>query len=143
MQFSKSYLLFFLLLNFFSLKGQTFIDGIVYDATTKQPIGYANVYVNGSTQGTTSDDTGYFQLKLNADFDSISAAFLGYEEQTLPIKKQSKQKINFYLKPSENVLAEAVILASKESLEDYLIRKILENKDKNDKKHLANYSYEA
>jgi uncharacterized protein YydD (DUF2326 family) len=47
------------------------------------------------------------------------------------------------LEASQSMLAEAVIIGSKESLEDYLIRKILENKDKNDKKHLQNYSYES
>lgn len=143
MNFLKPNLLFFSTLFFLSINAQTFIEGNVFDASTKQPISYANIYVNGTTLGSTSDDTGYFQLKLNTHYDSISAAFLGYDELSLPIKKQAKQKINFYLKPSDNMLAETVIRADKESLEDYLIRKILENKAKNDKKHLANYSYEA
>ncbi|MFN8282638.1 MAG: DUF5686 family protein [Chitinophagales bacterium] len=139
----KSYLLFFYAVVFFNVNAQTFIDGKVFDASTKLPVSYANIYIKGTTLGTTSDDTGYYQLKLNANYDSVSAAFLGYEELTMPIKIQMKQKIDFYLKPSENMLVETVIRANKESLEDYLIRKILENKDKNDKKHLANYSYEA
>ena len=80
----------------------------------------------------------FFQLKLNSFKDSLTAAYMGYDETTLPLKKQARQHLVFELNPSASMLAEAVIVASKESLEDYLIRKILENKDKNDKKHLQN-----
>ena len=139
----KANILILFLLACLSAKSQTFIEGQVIDAITNAPIGYANIYIKGTTVGATTDDTGYYQLRLNNDFDSITAAFLGYEENTKPIKKLSKQTINFELKESQNVLAEAVIVASKESLEDYLIRNILAHKDKNDKKHLQNYSYES
>ncbi|HPH87609.1 MAG TPA: DUF5686 family protein [Chitinophagales bacterium] len=128
---------------YFSVQSQTFIEGQVFDAATKEPVGYANIYIKGTTIGTTTDDTGYYQLKLQTIYDSVSAAYLGYSEATQPIKKQERQRINFMLDPSQSMLAEAVIIGSKESLEDYLIRKILENKDKNDKKHLQNYSYES
>ncbi|MDB5227541.1 MAG: TonB-linked outer membrane protein SusC/RagA family [Bacteroidota bacterium] len=142
MKFRKANILFLLFLGHLSVKSQVFIDGQVFDAKTKAPISYANIYIKGTTLGATTDDTGYFQLKLKTYNDSLTAAYLGYTEQTLPIKKQAKQHVNFELQASPNMLAEAVIVASKESLEDYLIRKILENKDKNDKKHLQNYSYE-
>lgn len=139
----RTSILFLFLLIFSSSKSQTFIEGNVYDAKTNEKVSYANIYIKGTTLGATSNDTGFFQLKLNSNYDSISAAFLGYEEQTLPIQKQLKQKINFYLNTSENMLFETVITAKKETLEDYLIRKILENKDKNDKKKVGNYSYEV
>lgn len=138
----KAKILILFLLGCLSVKSQTFIDGKVFDAKTKEAIPFANIYIKGSTVGTTTDDSGYYQLKLTGKFDSISAMFLGYLESTVPLKKSAKQHIDFYLSESQSMLAEAVIFASKESLEDYLIRKILENKDKNDKRHLQNYSYE-
>ncbi len=143
MRFAKANILILLFFLCLSSKGQTFIDGQVFDATTKAPISYANIYIKGTTVGVTTDDTGYYQLKINSFRDSISAAYLGYDEQTRPIKKQPKNRINFYLQSSESMLAEAVIVASKESLEDYLIRKILEYKDSNNKNNLQNYSYES
>ena len=139
----KANILILFLFGYFSVQSQTFIEGQVFDAATKEPVGYANIYIKGTTIGTTTDDTGYYQLKLQTIYDSVSAAYLGYSEATQPIKKQDRQRINFMLDPSQSMLAEAVIIGSKESLEDYLIRKILENKDKNDKKHLQNYSYES
>jgi hypothetical protein len=139
----KANILILFLFGYFSVQSQTFIEGQVFDAATKEPVGYANIYIKGTTIGTTTDDTGYYQLKLQTIYDSVSAAYLGYSEATQPIKKQDKQRINFMLEASQSMLAEAVIIGSKESLEDYLIRKILENKDKNDKKHLQNYSYES
>jgi hypothetical protein len=139
----KANILILFLFGYFSVQSQTFIEGQVFDAATKEPVGYANIYIKGTTIGTTTDDTGYYQLKLQTIYDSVSAAYLGYSEATQPIKKQERQRINFMLEASQSMLAEAVIIGSKESLEDYLIRKILENKDKNDKKHLQNYSYES
>ncbi len=112
------------------------------DAKTKEAVGYANIYIKGTTIGTTTDDTGYYQLRIDAWKDSISAAYLGYNELTLPLKKTARQRVDFEIQPSENMLAEAVIVANRESMEDYLIRKILENKDRNDKRSLENYSYE-
>ncbi|HNY54515.1 MAG TPA: carboxypeptidase-like regulatory domain-containing protein, partial [Chitinophagales bacterium] len=142
MQVVKANILILFLLGYLSVKSQTFIEGQVFDVKTKEPVSYANIYIKGTTVGTTTDDTGYYQLKLTNNYDSISAAYLGYTEGTQAIKKQPKQRIDFLLEASQSMLAEAVIVASKESLEDYLIRKILENKDHNDKKHLQNYSYE-
>lgn len=139
----RTNILILFLLTCLSAKSQTFIEGQVFDATTKEPISYANIYIKGTTVGATTDDTGYFQLKLTTKYDSLTAAFLGYAEMTKAIKNIAKQQINFELNGTQSMLAEAVIVASKESLEDYLIRNILANKDKNDKKHLQNYSYES
>ena len=139
----KANILFLLLLMNFFVKAQTFIEGQVFDAKTKEPISYANIYIKGTTIGSTTDDTGYYQLKLNSFYDSISVAYLGYNESNVTIKKVAKQKLNIYLDGSESMLAEAVIVASKESIEDYLIRKILQNKPNNDIKRLQNYSYES
>jgi hypothetical protein len=139
----KINILFLLLLGNFAVRAQTFIEGQVFDAKTKEPISYANIYIKGTTIGTTTNDTGYYQIKLNSFQDSISAAYLSYMESSVKIKNQLKQKINFYLEATESMLAEAVIVASRESIEDYLIRKILENKENNDRKHLQNYSYEV
>lgn len=142
MPFAKTNILILLFLLCLSSRGQTFIEGQVFDAATKNPVSYANIYIKGTTIGTTTNDTGYFQLKLNSFQDSVSAAYLGYYEKSLPLKKQARNRVNFYLLSSESMLAEAVIVASKESLEDYLIRKILEHKPKNNKANLQNYSYE-
>lgn len=57
MRFLKSYLLFFYAVVFFNVNAQTFIDGKVFDASTKLPVSYANIYIKGTTLGTTSDDT--------------------------------------------------------------------------------------
>ena len=139
----KINILFFLLLGNFFGYAQTFIEGQVFDAKTKEPVSYANIYIKGTTIGTTTNDTGYYQLKLSSFYDSVSAAYLSYNEASVFIKKQAKQQIDFYIEPSESMLAEAVIVANRESIEDYLIRKILENKERNDKKNLKNYSYES
>lgn len=136
-------ILILFLIAYHSAKCQTFVEGQVFDAGTKTPISYANIYIKGTTIGTTTNDTGYYQLRLNQQYDSISAAFLGYAEQTIAIQHKTKQTIYFNLDAGQSMLAEAVIVASKESLEDYLIRNILSHKNKNNYKNLQNYSYEG
>lgn len=135
--------LFVLLISASAVFAQTFIEGKVVDKTTKTPISYANIYIKGTTLGTTTNDTGYFQLKLTTHYDSLTAAFLGYKEISVPLLKKAHQIIVFELGEDENMLAEAVIYASSESFEDYLIRNILSHKDANDKKKLDNYSYKS
>ncbi|MEZ5025786.1 MAG: DUF5686 family protein [Chitinophagales bacterium] len=139
----RTNILILFLLSFFSVKGQTFVEGQVFDAGTKNPIAYANIYLKGTTLGTTTDDIGYFKIKLNTFHDSITAAFLGYDEQTKAIIKQPKQTINFYLSATQSMLAEAVIVARKGTLENYLIKQILAHKKENNRTHLQNYSYET
>ena len=55
----------FAFLSFFPvlLFGQNTIRGIVVDSLTQEPLILATVYVNGTTQGTTTDNDGLFELK--------------------------------------------------------------------------------
>ena len=64
-----------------SLFGQSTIRGIVLDSLTQEPLPLATVYVNGTTQGTTTDNDGRFELK-NVTFPAtIVFSFVGYQPQ--------------------------------------------------------------
>ena len=44
--------------------GQTqALEGTIIDQNTEEPIGFATVYLNGTTRGTTTDDEGRFRLR--------------------------------------------------------------------------------
>ena len=107
---NKLHFYFFLLLVFFSIDNyaQNYtITGKVFDAESKEPLPFVPVLIKGTTVGTTTDDTGYYQLKLTNNYDSISAAYLGYTEGTQAIKKQPKQRIDFLLEASQSLRAAA------------------------------------
>lgn len=68
------------------------ITGFLYDSETHQPLGSANIYLSKTTLGTTSDPTGYFELKnIPTGKYILICSFLGYKtkQYSLEIKNQA------------------------------------------------------
>ena len=80
------------------------ISGEVRDAITQQPLTGANVFVVGTTIGTTSDDKGYYVIKNIAPGKyHVKAAIIGYESSSNPdvvVMPQRNKMISFNLKAS-------------------------------------------
>lgn len=133
--------IFFLLLT--NASGQnTKIFGKVTDAKTGEVLPFVNVYFTGTQVGTTTDLDGKFLLETNLKVDSISARFVGYEISTKAVEKNKAQTINFSLTTGSVELQEIVIKPGVNPAE-ILLKKIIENKGKNDKEQLDYYSYEV
>ena len=56
-------ILFFCIFPFFNLRSENTINGLVLDKKTNKPMQYVNIYIDGSTNGTTSGVDGRFTLK--------------------------------------------------------------------------------
>ncbi len=137
------YFLFFLLLFSVPLLGQvTKIMGKVVDADTQEPIPFANIFFKGTTIGVTSDFDGNFSIETKSPLDSLTASCMSYTLQTVKVYKNRFQEINFELKSAEFDLPEVTILAG-ENPADILLRKIIANKDQNNRKEFEAYQYEA
>jgi len=119
------------------------IQGRVTDASNGEPVPFANIFIKGTQFGTSSDDSGYYKLSSPVKYDTIGAYSIGYKTALIPIKNSPSQTINFSLISEGLQLADVVVRASKESLEDYLWRMIQENKERNSKSYLSSYQYEA
>lgn len=123
---------------------QYIVEGVVSDKATKERIFYADVYIKGTAIGVSSDDTGYYKIILDDYTDSLSVSFLGYVTVSKNIQKAVyKQRIDFELELNTNELFETVIYANRESIEDFLLKKIQEYKPKNDTRSLTNYAYKT
>lgn len=120
----------------------TKVSGKVNDALTGEPIPFANVAFKGTTTGTITDINGNFVLETEKASDSLSASYVGYTPVTLKISKGKAQTVTFLLKVSKVELKEVVIKAG-ENPANILLRKVIDHKDENDKKHLDYYSYES
>lgn len=70
------------------------VRGKVSDAKTGEPIPFANVVVEGSTVGTTTDFDGNYSLKLPPGAVNIKVSTVGFESQTAYI---NSEKIDFAL----------------------------------------------
>lgn len=98
------------------------ISGTVFDNETKKQIPYANVFFNGTTIGTYTDNYGKFDLILPKDGKfPIAFSAIGYETILLS-DYSTDQPIRVSMNPKIYELDE-VIISSKMSLGDRLTRK--------------------
>lgn len=102
-------LLFFLSFTVFSQKT---IRGKVVDSQNVPLLG-ASVYINNSTIGTTTDDNGEFELRINEGSYTLVVSFIGFETLQYNLKTQTYQKSTFKLRPETNLLDEVVISSKK------------------------------
>ena len=65
------------------------IRGYVVDAETGEALAASNVFVKGTTAGTTADVRGYFEINV-ADGTELTAAYVGYTPSSFTAKSGNK-----------------------------------------------------
>ena len=122
---------------------QTVVTGVVTDASSSDPMPYAQVYIPNTGIGTVTDFNGRYTLKFDVKADSIIASYVGFEKRAKPVVLGKSQTINFQL--NEAVFADIVIKGKK----DYenpaweILRGIMDNKKSHDINKLDSYQYES
>jgi len=123
---------------------QTTIRGKVIDAESGSPIPFANVVIQGTSIGSPTDFEGYYEINGEATSDTLIVSFIGYERKKKVYKKGISQTINFQLSPETTSYGEFVITAGKTENPAFpIMRKVMENKFKNDKRRISAYKYES
>ncbi|WP_428331104.1 DUF5686 family protein [Mucilaginibacter sp.] len=127
------------------LAQSTVVSGTVTDASNKQPLPFVTVSFTGTTIGIATDNDGKFSISSDKPVKQIKVSFLGYKDATFSIVPGAKQNINVRLFPSSNQLNEVVVKSgkkpkyrNKDNPAVELIRKVIENKEKN---RPESYSY--
>ena len=110
----RIYATIFILLYFtIQVFSQTFsITGTVKDATTTQPVPFANVFIANTTIGTTTNEKGEFSIsKVPLGTVIVSVSILGYEptRQTVRAETETNKVIDFAINPSDEELTEVKI----------------------------------
>nr|WP_294936198.1 carboxypeptidase-like regulatory domain-containing protein [uncultured Flavobacterium sp.] len=101
-----------------SLFSQT-LEGTVFDENKKPMLG-VSVYLNGTTIGTATDDSGKYSLKVNGKLNTaLVVRFIGYETVFVPNPFEDNN-ITVYLKPKEAVLDEVIVQKDPFTREDKL-----------------------
>ncbi|MCH8317846.1 MAG: carboxypeptidase-like regulatory domain-containing protein [Bacteroidetes bacterium] len=132
------------------------VRGRVTDAQTGDGLPFVNVYFKGTTIGTTTDFEGYYRLSTKKPTDSLVASYIGYitkvklvgdlksqiRDWELEIPKGVIKPINFQLESATMKLKEVVVVAG-ENPAFAIMRKVIKNKSKNDKRSLSAYEYES
>lgn len=125
-----------------SLAQETVITGKVTDALTNEPIPFATVIFKGATIGSNTDMDGNFRIRTETPTDSLVFILVGYNQVKMRVRKGQTQVINVALKASKVELQEVVIKAG-ENPANIIVRKIIDNKEKNNPSKLETYQYEV
>jgi hypothetical protein len=126
-----------------SLFAQTVtIKGRITDSNTGDGIPFVNVIFKGTTIGTTTDFDGMYTIKTSTPGDSLSVSYIGYHSRVKAVSKEPNQVINFQLEEEATALKEVVIYAGENPAYE-ILRKVVRNKNHNDKRKLSAYEYDT
>lgn len=130
----------FVLLPFFSAAQITRIMGVVLDASSNEPVPFANVYFKHTTIGASAGFEGNFTLDAQTNTDTLVASALGYSKQEIIIKRGVFQKVTFHLQPTEISLNEIEVFAESDPA-IIIFNKMIENKVNNNPKEFDYLQY--
>lgn len=146
MKLSITFIISLLFILSLQASAQYIISGKITDSDTGEGMPFVNVYFQNTTIGTTTDFDGYFKLTIqeNLQSDSLVASYIGYKQKTKHFKPKISQNINFQLVPDAQTLQEVeVVYGEYENPAWEIIRNIIKQKKKNDKRSLDAYEYES
>jgi len=112
------------------------------DASSGDPIPFANLLFKGTSIGVTTDFEGNYILKTKLPVDSLIASYVGYKVRSKFVKRGISQVINFQLEEEATRLKEAVVTAGENPAFE-ILRKVGDNKNEHDKRRLSAYECEA
>jgi len=121
---------------------ETVVQGKVTDATSGDPIPFANVVFKGTSIGATTDFDGNFLIKTHNPTDTLVASYIGYKSRSKVVKRDVQQTINFQLEEAITNLQEVIVKAGENPAFE-ILRKVVRNKNNNDKRKLTAYEYDT
>ncbi len=89
------------------------LSGYVRDASTGEELIGANVYVKKLSNGTITNQYGYYSLSLPAGNYSISYSYVGYTPREFNLRIAADTVLNVYLRESASQLGEVVVKSRK------------------------------
>lgn len=123
-------------------QGLTEISGIVSDEQTNDPLEFVNIYFQGTTEGVTTDENGYFLLKSPQKHEAIVVSYVGYDQRVIPIQSHQKQVLAINLK-SQLINLDEIVVMSGENPAWAIIREAVKRKKAYDKRALKAYEYQS
>ena len=105
------------------------VEGRITD-TSGNALAFATVYEEGTTNGTTSNADGFYQLTLVSGSRSIIAQFVGYQRsaQSVLIEPGKSSLLNFQLSDEALVLQEVIISANEKNQARQIIRNAIKKR---------------
>lgn len=108
-------LLFFIIVNSFSLFSQINITGTIVDAITDEPLIGATIFANETKEGVVSDSDGSFVLNVPEGNKHLRITYVGYAEKNIPLHESNNGNIKLNivsLTPMSMELEEVLVKAN-------------------------------
>lgn len=135
-------LIFVCVLSTNSVAQVTRIRGVVVDDETNEPLPFVNVAVPGTTLGTITGVNGEYFIETRNRVDSLYISYIGYNTFKSAVKNGVFQQIDARL-TAESVLMDEIVVHPGENPAFRILRKINDNKKRNDLMRQKAYSYEV
>ncbi|MEO0505966.1 MAG: DUF5686 family protein [Bacteroidota bacterium] len=138
---------FFIFFAFFTslLCSQTKIDGVVTDESGN-PVAFANVLFQDSSEGTITNENGRFYLESDDTYNTVIFSFIGYESKTVTLTKKVTYGMTVVLMESTEQLKEVVVYTGKQSKKNNpaveILKKIWAKKRQNGLQKFKQYQYD-
>ena len=121
---------------------QNHIHGTVTDIETGEPLSYANIYIENTYIGTTSNKDGDFSLKIKHVPSTIIVSYIGYRTRRILIDEEGQHRLDVQLNPIVLELGVVVVTADQEDPAIGIMKKVIANKI-NWKRKLKSYRAKA
>ncbi len=130
----------------FSQTVTTIVHGRVIDAGTQEPMPYVSLKFDGTNLGVVSDINGNFFIETKEKVSTLTVSLVGYQTTTLKVALGKDNELSVLMREGGNELKEVTVRVEKYRNKGNpaveLIKKVIENKDKNRKEGLDFYEYE-
>ena len=87
------------------------VSGIVYDASTHEPLVFTNIIVKGTEQGMATDAKGKFSFNLPQGRDTLRFSYVGYKAVEFPISLDKDIQLSINLFAMDVLLQDVTIYA--------------------------------
>jgi hypothetical protein len=122
---------------------KTIVEGKVTDAVTGDSLPFVKLQFQDAKIGTISDDNGNYYIETYYATDSLIVYFSGYKKKTVKISKDESQIINIQLETLIMEIGEVFAKAPDELPSTILHKRMVANKDANNREKLDAYEYET
>lgn len=116
--------------SFFVLGQTAILSGHVYDSKGAV-LPFANIYIIEADKGSSSNQDGYFEIKLGAGNYNVKAQFVGYESvsQNISLKPGQQLRIDFTLEAKSFDLSEITIQGDRNPADEIMTKVIQARRD--------------
>jgi hypothetical protein len=125
----------------FSYAQTTKVSGKIVDAISREPLPFVNIIFKGTTVGVATDIEGKYTMSTTLKVDSLVVSYIGYTKVTRAVKAGTTQEMNIGL--TQGIELAAIEVKPGENPAHRILRKIIANKDKNDREEYEAYEYEV